>query len=424
VRRLPPLARLRLRLTAWYAATFLSILGLLGAGVFLTARRQMSRELDASVRATTQELIKAAHIRELEQAHPRRVVADALDELRVPDRALFLFDTTGVPIKPAAAAPWIVDAAREAGRTGRADRDLETTPDDRIVRLHAERFTGSSGRAYVAAVVASRLELEDQYAALIRAFAIAVLAALLLVAGGGYVLVRQATAPIERTMEQMRRFMADAAHELRTPVTLLRTRAELAAGQDREPGRDSATLRAIEREAARLGEIVGELLTLARADAGERPVARDPIYLDDAAANALDAARSIAEQKQVRIDVGRFEEARIAGDVTLVHQLLLIVLDNAIKFTPAGGRVSLDVSVEDGRGAVAVQDSGIGIPAPELPHVFERFYRGDAAARRADGAGLGLAIARWITDVHGAGIEIASAPDAGTRVTITFPLVP
>jgi len=421
--RPPPLARLRLRLTAWYAATFLSILGLLGAGVFLAARRQMSRELDASVRSTTAELIKAAHIRELEQAHPRGVVADALDELRVPDRALFLFDTAGTPIKPTQAAPWIVDAAREAARTGRADRDLET-PDDRIVRLHAERFTGVSGTAYVAAVVANRLELEDQYAALIRAFAVAVVAALLLVAGGGYALVRQATAPIERTMDQMRRFMADAAHELRTPVTLLRTRAELAAGQDREPGRDSATLRAIEREAARLGEIVGELLTLARADAGERPVARDPIYLDDAAADALDAARSLAEQKQVRIDVGRFEEARIAGDVTLVHQLLLIVLDNAIKFTPAGGRVSLDVSVEDGRAEVVVQDSGIGIPAPELPHVFERFYRGDAAARRAEGAGLGLAIARWITDVHGARIDVGSEPDAGTRVTIRFPLAP
>src|SRR2546429_551967 len=117
-------------------------------------------------------------------------------------------------------------------------------------------------------------------------------AALLLAAGGGYMLTRQSTAPIERSMEQMRRFMADAAHELRTPITVLRTRAEVAASQDREPTRDAATLQAIEREATRLGEITGNLLTLARADAGEWPVAREALYLDDAVAGARGGVRS------------------------------------------------------------------------------------------------------------------------------------
>jgi len=101
---------------------------------------------------------------------------------------------------------------------------------------------------------------------------------------------------------------------------------------------------------------------------------------------------------------------------------VLIVLDNAIKFTPAGGHVRLNVSVEDGRAAVVVTDTGIGIPAEQLPHVFERFYRGDPARREADGTGLGLAIARWIADVHAARIDIASQPGAGTRVNVTFPL--
>src|SRR5204863_6535142 len=108
----------------------------------------------------------------------------------------------------------------------------------------------------------------------------------------------KSTAPVRRSMEQMRRFMADAAHELRTPITLLRTRAEVAAGQEREPARDAAAFQAIEREAARLGDITGELLTLARADAGEWPVVRETPDLDDAVAGAVDATRGRAAQRR------------------------------------------------------------------------------------------------------------------------------
>jgi len=223
-------------------------------------------------------------------------------------------------------------------------------------------------------------------------------------------------------MDQMRRFMADAAHELRTPITILRTRAEVALEQDREAARDAGTLRAVEREAARLGEIVQNLLMLARADAGERPVARLPLYLDDVAAEAVDAVRPLAEQKRVQLEVGAFEEAKITGEPALVRQLLLIVLDNAVKFTAAGGRVRLDVSAENGRAAAVVSDTGVGIPAEQVPHVFERFYRGDPARHTADGAGLGLAIARWIADAHGGRIEIGSTPGTGTRVTVSFPV--
>src|SRR5213080_676306 len=229
---------------------------------------------------------------------------------------------------------------------------------------------------------------------------------------------------IERSIEQMRRFMADAAHELRAPVTILRTRAEVALGQDRDASRDAVTFQAIEREAARLGQVVGDLLTLARADAGERPIAQVPLYLDDVAAEAVDAVRTLAEQKQVQVEVGAFEEAKITGDPTLIRQLLLIVLDNAVKFTATGGKVRLDVSADHGRATVVVLDTGVGIPAEHLPHVFERFYRGEPARREADGAGLGLAIARWIVDAHHARIDVRSAPGTGTGVTITFPLSP
>ena len=416
-----PLARLRLQLTAWYAGVFLLVLALLGGGLFVTIRHQMSRHLDASLRAAAAALEQAARIRETERTSAHGAVVDAVDELHIPDRSLYLLDADFQPIKPAQVPAAIQNGAREATHSKRGFQNLDGHH-DRELRLYAEHFTGTTGTPYIAAAVADRMELEDEYASLIEAFGAAALAALLLLTGGGSLLVRKSTAPIERSMEQMRRFMADAAHELRTPVTILRTRVEVSLAQAREPDHDAATLRAIEREAARLGHIVGDLLTLARADAGERPIARELLYLDDAASQAVEAVRTLAQQKRVQVEVGAFEEARITGDPALVRQLLVIVLDNAVKFTPAGGHVRLDVTTQDGRATVVVVDTGVGIPAEQLPHVFERFYRGDPARREADGTGLGLAIARWIADAHGARIEIGSTPGNGTRVTVTFPV--
>ena len=415
------LARLRLQLTAWYAGVLGLVLLVLGVGLFFTVRRQMARHLDVSLRAAAAALEQAARIRETERAAAHGAVVDAVDELHIPDRSLYLLDDDFHPIKPAVLPDRIREAIRQAARDKQPYRDLDA-PDGRELRVYAERFTGTTGASYVAGVVADRLELEDEYTSLIEAFAAAALAALVLVAGGGSILVRKSAAPVERSMEQMRRFMADAAHELRTPITLLRTRAEVAGSQEREPARDAATLQAIEREAARLGEIAGGLLTLARADAGEWPVVRETLYLDDAIAGAVDATRALADQRHVFVEVGSFEEARITGDPALVRQLLLIVLDNALKFTPEGGRVRLDVSAENGRAAVVVSDTGIGIPAEQLSHVFERFYRGDGARHAAGGAGLGLAIAQWIATANGAHIDIASEPGRGTRVAISFPL--
>ena len=418
---IPPLARLRLQLTAWYVGVFTLVLALLGAGLFLTIRHQMSRHLDRSLGAAAAALEEAARIRETERTAARGAVVDAVDELHIPDRSLYLLDERGDPIKPVQAPEWVRAAARNAVRSEHGYRNVEA-PDGRELRLYAERFTGTAGTPYVAAVVADRMELEDEYTALIETFAAAALAALLLVGGGGYFLVRKSTAPIERSMEHMRRFMADAAHELRTPIAILRTQADVALERPRESDQDRTAFQSIERETARLGRIVGDLLTLARADAGERPIAREPLYLDDAAAEAVDAVRALAEHKRIQIEVGTFEEAKISGDATLVRQLLLIVLDNAIKYTPEGGHVRLDVSSQNGTAAVVVTDTGVGIAADQLPLVFERFYRGEPARRDVEGAGLGLAIARWIADAHGAHIDIRSTPGAGTRVTVGFPV--
>jgi signal transduction histidine kinase len=416
-----PLDLLRLRLTAWYAATFGLILLLLGGGLFLTIRSQISRHLDDSLRLAAGELMRAARIREVEARTTTGAVVDAVDELHIPDRTLYLLQTDGTPVKPPAADAWIREAAIRAARQGSAD--LEVEQHERRLRLHAERFS-VPGKTYVGAAVADVVELEDQYASLIGAFGAAALAGLVLVAAGGWLLVRKSTAPVEHSMETMRRFMADAAHELRTPITVLRSQAEVALQRERASGDYVEALRSVESEAVRLGATVEDLLTLARADAGERPLDRRRVFLDDLALDAASGARALAETRGVTLEVGTFEEAVVTGDPALLRQLLMIVLDNAVKFTPAGGRVRLSAAAPAGQAEVVVEDTGIGISPEQLPRIFERFYRGDPARPRgkgAEGAGLGLAIARWIADAHGARIDVTSEVGRGTRVAIRFP---
>jgi signal transduction histidine kinase len=415
---LQPLSALRLRLTLWYTGTFGLILLLLGGGLFWGISSQVSQRLDASLADAAKALMRAAEIREMESRHAKGNVVDAVDELHIPDRSLYLLDGAGNPVKPATVEPWVVSAARPALVRGPVDADLDTP---RELRLHAERFTVGSGTRYVAVAVANRGELEEEYASLIGAFGAGALVAVVLVAAGGYVLVRQSTAPVEAAMEHMRRFMADAAHELRTPVTVLRTRAEVALQQRRDPDDYERTLQSIAREAERLAALVGDLLLLARADAGERLLRRERLFLDDVALDAAGAARVMAQPRGVTLEMADMAEAPIEGDRQLVRQLLMIVLDNAVKFTPSGGRVRLGVVTANGHSVATIEDTGCGIPREQLPHVFERFFRGDPARGRAEGSGLGLAIARWIADAHHAQITLDSDVGRGTVVTIRFP---
>jgi signal transduction histidine kinase len=332
---------------------------------------------------------------------------------------LFLLDTTGRAIKPARADEWVREAARSASRDGRFVGRHEAG-EDRTFRVHAERFRLSSGTPLIAVVTADDIELEDRYAALIAAFGAAALAGLILVGVGGSFLVHKSTVPIERSVEHMRQFMADAAHELRTPLTVVRSRAEVALQQPRSASEYVAALRGIELESERLGGIVEKLLLLARADTGELPIHREPLFLDDVTLDATRAASALAQHKGVELTLADFDEVPIQGDRTLIRQLVMILLDNAVKFTPSGGRVTVRVTNAEGRPQLDVSDTGGGIAAEHLPRVFERFFRGDPSRARSEGAGLGLSIARWIADEHGAEIRIDSQPGHGTHAIVRF----
>lgn len=429
-RRLTPLTRLRLQLSAWYVGTFAAILFALGGFLFLVIVHQTAADLDRSLRAATRELERAAETREREAVLTGGTAVDAVDELRIPDRLLFLFDTAGVPQRPPTAPEPIREAALLAAREHVIDRNVKLTDpanghrdSRRSLQVHAESFTLSSGNRYVAVAAADRVELEHRYAIVIALFGGLALTAVLLGAGGGWLLAAKAVQPVEMSVERMRRFMANAAHELRTPIAVLRSRTDVALQRERDATAYVAALQAIGTEAERVSGIVDDLLTLARADAGERSLRREALFLDDLALDAGGALSALATARGVRLDLDRFEEAPVVGDPTLLRQLLLIVLDNAIKFTPAGGSVRLRVGSDQGRATMTVQDTGIGIAPGELPRIFDRFYRTPTARERSAGVGLGLSIARWIADAHGATIDVVSTVGTGTTVTVSFPLV-
>ena len=408
------LDRLRLRLTLWYVGTFAAILSTVGAALFFAVSQRVGVKLDRSLARAASEVARET------AADPDARSSSHSRDLRIPDRMLYVFDARAHVVRPDSASVWVTAAARDALQRGSATLEADIGH-EHTLRVHATRFIGAAGDTMVAAAAADTEELEDEFWSLITLFTSSVVVALIAVAIGGYLLARKSTAPVEQSFEQMRRFMADAAHELRTPVSFLRAHTEVALQRPRTASEYADSLREIGTETDRLGKIVTDLFTLARAESGERTVSRERFFLDDVALEAANDVRTAATLRGVQVDVTDFEEAPVEGDPALTRQLLTIVLDNAIKYTGAGGRVRIGVRDEKARATLVIEDTGIGIPEAALPHVFDRFYRTENARKQADGAGLGLSIARWIADAQHAELSISSHRGQGTRVELSFP---
>jgi signal transduction histidine kinase len=241
---------------------------------------------------------------------------------------------------------------------------------------------------------------------------------------GGYFLAGLALRPIRTAVDSQRAFIADASHELRTPLSVMRANAELLKRHESEPV--SANREAVDgiiSESDRLGKLVGQMLTLAQADSGRAALTFSEVALDELADDVGRGMRLLAEERGVTLETSIERPLRLRGDGDRLRELMVVLTDNSIKYTEAGGRVRLEVKrAPGGKVTVRVSDTGRGIPPEALPHVFGRFFRVDKArSRESGGTGLGLAIAQWIAEAHGGGIRAESAPGVGTTMTVELP---
>ncbi|MGE0126848.1 MAG: sensor histidine kinase [Blastocatellales bacterium] len=325
---------------------------------------------------------------------------------------------------------------------------------------------GSESAEYVIVVAESRRELIDRMLALRKIFLLSLPAMLLMAGLAGYLLARKSLAPIagmttqaerigaknlherlpvknkndeigrlarvfnellarlESSFDGMRQFTADASHELRTPLAIIRGEADVALSQEREPGEYRETLAIIQDEAQRLSGIVEDMLALARADAGQRRLKLEEFYFNDLIEECVRSARALALNKNISLNFEPSGDIPFRGDEGLLRRMILNLLDNAIKYTPNGGTVSIKFWRDNDQVKLRVADNGIGISADAAARVFERFYRADKARSRSDGgSGLGLPIVKWIAEAHHGSISLESEPERGSSFTVTLPTV-
>jgi heavy metal sensor kinase len=229
---------------------------------------------------------------------------------------------------------------------------------------------------------------------------------------------------LESAFKRVTQFTADASHELRTPIALMRTRTEVALRKPRTEGEYKETIVRIHQELERTSALIENLMTLARADSGSEPLQVAPTNLNDILLEISEPARLLAEGESIQYDQRLPESALwVSGNAPSLRRLFLILIDNAVKYTPREGRISVVLDASDSAAVTEIRDTGVGISPTDLPHIFERFYRADESrSRESGGTGLGLSIAKWIAEAHHGSISVASTVGEGSAFRVHIPL--
>ena len=228
---------------------------------------------------------------------------------------------------------------------------------------------------------------------------------------------------LDFSFSQMKQFSADASHELRTPLSVMRTQLETALDPKTGLGEVRGIAANCLDEAIRMSTIIDNLLLLARADAGQDVISREPVDLQKLVRETCEESVLLASQKSITVTLHDTDEVVILGDEQRIRQMLLNLIDNAIKYNLVNGRIDVNLNREDGRARIRISDTGIGIPESQIPRIFDRFYRVDKARSRALGSsGLGLSIAQWIVHAHGGTISVKSRVNHGTEFTVSLPV--
>jgi two-component system, OmpR family, heavy metal sensor histidine kinase CusS len=358
-----------------------------------------------------------------------------------------------------------VDSVPSAPETGAGDHRI----DDRVIPILGRQrvLEGSQrlGNSELSLIIMAPLDDVDHELAELRAVLLTAVPVVLLLSGGlGYVLARKALAPmerlrrsteeitadrldrrlpvansedelgrltetinamigrLERSFAEIRRLTADASHELRTPLTAIRMEAEVALGRPITSVECQHLLGSILEECDRLTRLTDQLLTLSREDAGSGKQVREVLDLAVLVEDVVETMRPLAVIKKLHLSIQAKGSFLIRGDESRLRQVFYNLLDNAIKYTPEGGKVEVTLDRSEGVVKVSMRDTGIGIPPEHLPRVFERFYRVDKARGRAEGGtGLGLSIVQSIVAAHGGRVELASSPGEGTTCLVALP---
>ncbi len=446
---------LRLRLAVWYGAFFALVLAV---ALFTTYAEHASAHLaddDAALDATWRGASDAARRTPPDAGSSETPLHDALDVL-ASDVSLFVVSDRGSVIASAhqpahadlaavaAAAPGGYSTASVAGQRFRLlAKPLEGRTGERLVAVTSIATLDASLarlRSYLVLLGVGGIVVAVAGALVISGSALRPIALVTETAASiasSHALSRRVSVPrgddevgklartfnamlesLEAAYARQQTFVGDASHELRTPLAAMRTHiALLAAARD---GDRDKILGRVEREVERLCDLVDDLLILSRADAGREPFAGQTVQLDEVLMDVFDGLRA---REPARLAIAALEGAAVTGERERLVQLVLILIDNALRYTPADGHITVTLSTSSTAAEVRVEDDGIGIDPADSPRLFDRFYRG-ADARRIDpaGSGLGLAIAHWIVERHHGEITVEPREPAGTRAVVRLPL--
>ena len=467
---------IRLRLTLWQTVLLGLVLAAFAFLVYTAIAQQESSDLNYTLRVRTEDVAKAldggrsghepgrsdASLTEVNGAITAALRDSTLEAQVLSAQGEDVARSTNLE-QPLAIPDWLV--AKTISEAGGLSEAKTISIDGEPMRVYGTAFKAGRMDAYWAIFVASPLDHINATMERWRAvLAAAVLGTSGAAAAVGWFLAATAMRPVDqmtqaaraigrttdfsrrlpepaqqdelgrlaRTFNEMldqlaeaygtqKRFLADASHELRTPLTVIRTSVEsLRRGMDADPVERDETLRAIARESERMGRLVADLLTLARADAGQA-IERRHLELDALVLEVYSQEQTLADG--VQLQLGEWDQIAVEGDPDRLKQVMLNLVDNALRYTPRGGTVTLDLLRRGDEAVFRVRDSGPGIPDEHLPRIFDRFYRVDLPRTRGiGGTGLGLAIAREVAEAHGGRIEVESRVGEGTTFSLVLPV--
>ena len=478
----------RVRLTLWYTAVLAVVLVALSLITYFIFWQSTVRRTDADLAELSNAFLTTLNAEFNDQASPdafKAAAQVAITEHRFRDHVFAIFDARGnlvvtsqdvplaTPGNDTAPAGLLTSTSfqRFFDAVSRSDRFFGKVLGNKAgYRAFGRRFT-TGGKAGTLVIFQSLHAQQEMLEEVTATFAWVIPIALLLASGGGYFLARKSLAPVvamssqagrigaanlherlavqnerdelghlarsfnnlldrlSQSFERQQRFMADASHELRTPVAIMRGEAEVALSQKvRSAEEYRESLDALHQEAERLTHIVEDLFTLTRADAGQYPIQPRDFYLDELVTECVHSARTLALAKKISLNFEGPAESPIHADESLVRRMILNVLENGIKYSRQGGRITVTCGRTGDEYALSITDSGPGIPAGMQSRIFERFFRGDKARSRSvsddGGAGLGLSISRWIAEAHHGRLELTRSDSTGSTFTAYLPANP